>query len=64
VFFAWHVLWPQGTQAVPFGGRFEWFSALIGIAAAVALFRYRIGILPVIGACAAAGLAFTLGVQP
>ncbi|MDD5330580.1 MAG: chromate transporter, partial [Sulfuricella sp.] len=55
IFFAWHVLWPHG-----FGGAFEWPSALIGVAAAVALFRYKIGVMPVIGACAVAGLAFKL----
>jgi chromate transporter len=55
VFFAYHVLWPQG-----FGGRFEWFPVLIGAAAFVALFRYRAGIVTVIGASAAAGLVYTL----
>jgi chromate transporter len=55
MFFAYHVLWPRG-----FAGAFEWFPALIGIAAFIALFRYKIGIMPVIGACAAAGLAFKL----
>ena len=60
VFFAWHVLWPQGTSAAPFTGSFEWLSAAIGIAAAVALFRFKVGIIPVIGACAAVGLAYTL----
>lgn len=55
MFFAYHVLWPHG-----FAGVFEWFSALIGIAAFIALFRYKIGIMQVIGACAAAGLAFKL----
>ena len=60
VFFAWHVLWPQGTQGSPFAGTFEGFSALIGIAAAIALFRYKVGIMPVIGACAAVGLGYTL----
>jgi len=59
VFFAWHVLWPQGTQGSPFAGTFEWFSALIGIAAAIALFRYKVGIMPVIGACALLGLAYS-----
>src|SRR5207253_11245062 len=38
VFFAWHVLWPQG-----FDGRFEWFPALVGTGAFIALFRYKIG---------------------
>lgn len=55
VFFAYHVLWPEG-----FAGRFEWFSALTGAAAFVALFRYRVGIVTVIAACAAAGMGYSL----
>jgi chromate transporter len=55
LFFAYHVLWPQG-----FGGRFEWFSAAIAVASAVALFRFKVGVIPLLGACAAAGLAATL----
>jgi chromate transporter len=54
IFFAWHVLWPTG-----FGGGFDWFSALVGLAAFVALFRYKAGIIPAILACGAAGLAYT-----
>jgi chromate transporter len=52
LFFAYHVLWPQG-----FAARFDFVSALIGVAALVALFRYKAGIIPVIAACAVAGLA-------
>jgi chromate transporter len=55
LFFAWHVLWPQG-----FGGRFDLVSAVIAGAAAVALFRFKVGVLPLLGACAVAGLAVTL----
>jgi chromate transporter len=55
VFFAYHVLWPQG-----FDGNFEWFSALIGVAAFIALFRYKTGIVTVIVACAIAGLVYSL----
>ena len=55
LFFAWHVLWPEG-----YDGRFEWLSALIGVAAFLALFRFKVGVMPVIGACALAGLAVTL----
>lgn len=55
VFFAYHVLWPQG-----FDGNFEWFSALIGVAAFIALFRYKAGIVTVIAACAIAGLVYSL----
>ena len=55
LFFAWHVFWPGG-----WAGRFDWISALVGAAAFVALFRFKAGIMPVIGACALAGLAVTL----
>ena len=58
LFFAYHVLWPGG-----FGVRFDWISALIGAAAMLALFRFKAGVIPVIGACAIAGLAVTLA-QP
>jgi chromate transporter len=50
VFFAYHVLWPED-----FSGRFEWFSALLGAAALVALFRFKAGVIPVIAACAVIG---------
>jgi chromate transporter len=52
MFFAYHVLWPQG-----FGGRFDLLSAVIAVAAALALFRYKVGVMPLLGACAAVGLA-------
>ena len=55
VFFAYHVLWPQGFDAP-----FEWFSALIGSAAFIALFRYKMSIVSVIGTCAMTGLAYSL----
>jgi chromate transporter len=51
VFFAYHVLWPLGLA-----GPFEWPSALIGLAAALALLRYKAGVIPVVLACGAAGL--------
>jgi chromate transporter len=54
-FFAYHVLWPSGLD-----GTFEWFSALIGAAAFIALFRYKAGIVTVIAVCAVAGLIYTL----
>ena len=55
VFFAYQVLWPRGMA-----GPFDWISAAIGLAALVALFRFKVGVIPVIGACALAGLAITL----
>ena len=64
VFFAYHVLWPRGF-AQPFNMQtmfsgFEWLSALIGVAAFIALWRFKVGIISVILACGAAGLAITL----
>ncbi len=55
VFFAYHVLWPQGLE-----GGFDWFSALIGALAFIALFRFKLGIVALIGLCAALGLGYTL----
>lgn len=57
VFFAYHVLWPQG-----FEGHFEWVSALIGAAAFFALFRLKMGVVSVIGLCAIVGLAYSLAI--
>jgi chromate transporter len=42
-----------------FGGRFEVLSAVITVAAAVALFRFKVGVIPLLGACAAVGLLST-----
>jgi chromate transporter len=55
LFFGYQVLWPQGP-----GGAFDWFSALLAVAAAVALFRYRRNVIHVIAACAALGLVIRL----
>ncbi|MFV3411488.1 chromate efflux transporter [Pseudomonas nitroreducens] len=55
LFFGYHVLWPQG-----FAGTFDWPSALIAIAAAVALFRFKRGVIQVLLGCALAGLAVHL----
>jgi len=60
VFFAYHVLWPKGLNMQSLLTGFEWFSALVGIAAFIALFRFKMGIMQVIGACAALGLAYSL----
>ena len=56
VFFAGHVLWPDG-----FGGRFDAIAAAICVAAAVALIRFKAGVVPVILACGALGLVLRWG---
>lgn len=55
LFFGYHIVWPKG-----FAGEFEWMSAAIAVAAGIALFRYKIGVVKVIGACGLAGLVLTL----
>ena len=55
LFFGYHVLWPQG-----FSGRFDVVSAFIALAAAVALFRFKLGVLPLLAACAGVGLVVRL----
>jgi chromate transporter len=49
------VLWPQGLA-----GPFDGFSAAIALAAVVALFRFKAGVLPLLGGCALAGLVVAL----
>jgi chromate transporter len=58
VFFAYHVLWPAG-----FEGGFEWPLAAIGLAAGVALFRFRAGVIPTILACGLAGMLYHSGLR-
>ena len=51
LFFGYHVLWPKG-----FAGTFDAVSALIALAAAVALFRFKRNVIHVIAVCAVLGL--------
>ncbi len=60
VFFAGHVLWPQG-----FSGPVEVPALVLGLLATVALFRFRVSIIALIAAAAVAGLGLGLaGVVP
>ncbi|HEY1396590.1 chromate efflux transporter [Roseateles sp.] len=56
-FFAGHVFWYGGPH-----GRIDVVAALIATGAAVALFRFKWGVLPVLGACGAIGLAWSMAV--
>ena len=58
LFFAYHVLWPQGFGDDLLAG-FDWPSALIAVAAFVALFQYKVNVMKVISGCAVIGLLFT-----
>jgi chromate transporter len=55
LFFAFHTLWPAGLS-----GRFEWPEAVIGAAAALALIRFKVGVIPVVLASGLCGLALSL----
>ena len=52
LFFGYHVLWPSG-----FSGNFEWPSALIALAAALALFKYKRNVIHVIAVSGLAGIS-------
>jgi chromate transporter len=51
LFFGYHVLWPQGLA-----GHFDAPSALLALAAALALLKFKRGVIEVIAACALIGL--------
>jgi chromate transporter len=53
--FAYHVSWPRG-----FEGSFDWISAVITLAALVALFKFKRNIMLVIFSCALVGLMLEL----
>ena len=55
LFFAYHVLWPQG-----FAGVFDWPSATIMLLAMLALFRLQWSVMRVIAGCAVLGLMIRL----
>ncbi|MES2632505.1 MAG: chromate efflux transporter [Pseudomonadota bacterium] len=54
VFFLGHIAWHPVT------GKLDVFSLAIAAAAALALLRLKVGVMPVIGACAVAGLLLRL----
>lgn len=59
LFFGYHLLWPEG-----FEGGLDVRSALIAIGAAVALLKYKRGVMEVIFFCALTGLAMHLLAGP
>lgn len=60
VFFAWHTFFPKASAATPFAPPFEWFAVVVAIGAFVALWKYKVDVMKVIGVCAVLGLAYTL----
>src|SRR4029450_10731738 len=60
LFFALHVFWPQGFDAGAALQGIDLAGVGIGLAAALALFRFKAGGSPVICACGAAELAIRM----
>ena len=60
VFFAWHALWPGGWQNGSALGGLDGFVAVTAVLAFAAMQRWKIGIMPVVGVCAALGLLWRL----
>jgi chromate transporter len=56
VFFAWHVFWPRGATPATAGTNLDSVGLAICLTATIALFRYRVGVIPVIVCCALAGV--------
>ncbi|MNJ24749.1 putative chromate transport protein [compost metagenome] len=51
MFFGYHVLWPNG-----FGAGLDWPSLVIAIAAAIALFHFKRGVIQILLSCGVVGL--------
>lgn len=51
LFFAYHVFWPAGMA-----GSVDWASVIIALAAAIALFKYKRGVITVLVGCGMAGM--------
>lgn len=55
LFFGYHVLWPKG-----FAGEFDLYAAAIAFGAAIALFRFQVGVIKVILGAATLGLLHSI----
>ena len=53
LFFAYHVFWPLDLS-----GRIDWYSIALTAATSVAVFRFKLNVIPVILACGVLGMLF------
>jgi chromate transporter len=58
LFFGYHTMWPQGFDAP-----FDASAALIAIAAAVALLKFKLNVMQVIGACGLIGIGLQYAIK-
>ncbi len=55
LFFAYHVFYPKGLT-----GSVDFFSVFLSAAALLCIFRFKVGVIPIIIGCGIAGLTFKL----
>ena len=55
LFFAFHVFWPLGLI-----GYIDWYSIVLAVAASIAIFRYKVNVIPVILVSGALGMLLKL----
>lgn len=55
IWFAWHAL-------VPAAGTFDWFVAVLAVGSWIAMERFKIGVIPTLGACAMLGIIWKLAI--
>jgi chromate transporter len=55
LYFALHVLWPQGRE-----NHLDLLAAAIALIAAVALFRFKVGVITLLASCGTIGLLLRL----
>jgi chromate transporter len=53
-FFAYHVFWPDGLA-----GHIDAVAVVIALLAAIALFRFKAGVVPLLAVCGALGVLAT-----
>jgi chromate transporter len=55
LFFAYHVFWPTGI-----GNTVDWPSIMLSIAAIITIFKFKVGVIPIILASGLLGMGWTL----
>jgi chromate transporter len=55
LYFALHVAWPQGRAGPP-----DLIAVAVALAASVALFRFKVGVIPLLASCGTIGLLLRL----
>lgn len=55
LFFAYHVFWPAGLNSA-----IDWFAIVLTGIATIAVFRFKVNVIPVIIVCGAVGMLFKL----